>query len=303
MKNISDALKLPPNKFMALSMPTTGIRFDAGTLALIDTDKDGRIRYDEMIAAIKNYPENPHLPELVENFVTMERLYKKDSWAIFQQGTHFIDGRAIRLTFDVADVDAHAALVSNSNCCVIYSSIKRPGDNTQHFICSVITKGTIGQLYVGRNGIFIDRDGKDWETTIVKVVENQVSLVEAFWAPWKKIGTAIHDGIQKFLDSKQSKATSEIIASKDNNGAALASSIAAVGIGIGFVGTAFASIAAVFSKMPAWKIAAAVGILVLIVSIPSMIACWWKLRKRDLGAILNASGWAINRQMPVKSYL
>ena len=303
MKNITDALKLPPNKFMALSMPTTGIRFDAATLALIDTDKDGRIRYDEMITAIKNYPENPHLQELVENFVTMERLYAKNSWAIFQQGTHFIDGRAIRLTFDVADVEAHSALVGNSNCCVIYSSLKRPGDNTARNICSVITKGTIGTLYVGRNGIFIDRDGKDWETTIVKVVENQVSLVEAFWAPWKKIGTAIHDGVQKFLGDKQSKMASEVTATKENNGAALASSIAAVGIGIGFVGTAFASIAAVFSKMPPWKIAAAVVIIVLIVSVPSMIACWWKLRKRDLGAILNASGWAINRRMRVTSRL
>ena len=39
------------------------------------------------------------------------------------------------------------------------------------------------------------------------------------------------------------------------------------------------------------------GALVLVVSLPSVILTWFKLRRRDIGAILNAGGWAINRPM------
>ena len=38
--------------WVALSCPTTGIEFDARTLALIDTDNDGHIRAPELLAAI-----------------------------------------------------------------------------------------------------------------------------------------------------------------------------------------------------------------------------------------------------------
>ena len=77
----------------------------------------------------------------------------------------------------------------------------------------------------------------------------------------------------------------------------MASSIAAIGIGIGMVGAAAASLMAAISSMPAWKIAVSVVVLVLLVSVPSMILAWFKLRRRDLGVILNACGWAINRPM------
>jgi hypothetical protein len=33
------------------------------------------------------------------------------------------------------------------------------------------------------------------------------------------------------------------------------------------------------------------------VSLPSVILAWFKLRARDLGAILNACGWAVNRPL------
>jgi len=79
--------------------------------------------------------------------------------------------------------------------------------------------------------------------------------------------------------------------------------VAAIGIGIGMVGAAFASIMAAIGSLPAWKIALGVVMIVLLVSVPSMVLCWFKLRKRDLGAILNASGWAVNRPMRMSTLL
>src|SRR5271155_5642957 len=49
-----DALdQLDQKLWVALACPTTGLEFDSATLALVDTDKDGRIRAPELIAAAK----------------------------------------------------------------------------------------------------------------------------------------------------------------------------------------------------------------------------------------------------------
>lgn len=45
--------QLDQKLWVALACPTTGLEFDKATLALIDTDKDGRIRAPEVIAAAK----------------------------------------------------------------------------------------------------------------------------------------------------------------------------------------------------------------------------------------------------------
>ena len=45
--------QLDQKLWVALACPTTGVEFDQTTLALIDTDKDGRVRAPELIAAAK----------------------------------------------------------------------------------------------------------------------------------------------------------------------------------------------------------------------------------------------------------
>src|SRR3954470_16195852 len=45
--------QLDPKLWVALACPTTGLEFDSKTLALLDLDKDGRIRVPEIVAAAK----------------------------------------------------------------------------------------------------------------------------------------------------------------------------------------------------------------------------------------------------------
>lgn len=241
-----------------------------------------------------------HLLEFLENFVSMRRLYSADESATFQMGTLRIDGKEMSLCFHVASEAAHSALSGKSNCCVLYLKLTRPSEKAERSVCAVVTAGAVAQLYVGRNGVFFDRDGKDWDAVVTKVVENQVSLAEAFWAPWRKLGEGVASTVKKFLGAKQSAAQATVDASAQSTqagGAAMASSVAAIGIGIGMVTAAAASLMAVVSGMNAKEVAISIVALVLVVSLPSMILTWFKLRKRDLGAILNAGGWAVNRPM------
>src|SRR5690348_14880322 len=70
--------QLDQKLWVALACPTNGLEFDSKTLALIDTDKDGRIRAPELIAAVKwagDCLKNPHdllksSPELPLNAIS-----------------------------------------------------------------------------------------------------------------------------------------------------------------------------------------------------------------------------------------
>ncbi len=241
-----------------------------------------------------------HLLAFLENFVNMKRLYRGREEALFQIGLLRLDAREFTLCFAVENETAHSALAGRSKCCVLYLNLTSANENAARTIGAVVTAGSTGRLYVGRKGVFLDREGREWEAVVTKVVANQVSLAEAFWAPWKKVGEGIAALAAKFLGDKQSAALSSVTAGAQDakmGGAALASSIAAIGIGIGMVGAALASILAAVSRLKPWQIPVAVGAVLLLVSLPSVILTAFRLRRRDLGAILNASGWAVNRPL------
>ena len=256
-----------------------------------------------------------HLAEYLQNYVNQANLYDCEKEAMYLTGTLFIDGRECRLCFHVDDEGAHSALAERSECCIIYLKLTRKGAAETRNICAVITAGRTIPLYVGRNGLFYDRDGNSWDATITKVVQSQVSLREAFWAPWRKMGEMIGEQVKKFVGDTQAKSVGGVTKAVDGvganaaaktegkpadssaNGAALASSVAALGIGIGMVGAAFAGIVGIVGGLPWWKIAIGVLLVVLAVSLPSVILAWFKLRRRDIGAVLNACGWAVNRPL------
>ena len=256
-----------------------------------------------------------HLVEYVRNFVNQANLYGEDSAPVFLTGTLFIDGRECRLCFHVENEGVHSALAAKSDCCIVYLKIARKGA-APGSVCAVVTSGRTIPLSVGRNGIFYDRDGTVWDATVTKVVLAQVSLCEAFWAPWRKIGELVGDQVKKFVGDAQTKSVGGVTkaidgigenaakpvapapaADRSANGAALASSVAALGIGVGMVGAAFAGIVGLVAGLPWWKTAVGVLLVMAAVSLPSVVLAWFKLRRRDLGAVLNACGWAVNRPL------
>ena len=50
---------------------------------------------------------------------------------------------------------------------------------------------------VGRNGIFYDRKGQDWDATIVRILDHPISIRQAFWSPYKKLIKFINEQLEK----------------------------------------------------------------------------------------------------------
>jgi hypothetical protein len=179
-------------------------------------------------------------------------------------------------------------------------------------IAAAFTDGEADNLMVGRNGVFWDRQGRDWDATITKIVENPISIREAFWAPYKKLVRLIEEQVARRAAAGAEAADAKIAgaaeqaATADTATVAAAKAapkkidvgtVAALGVAFGALATAFAAIAGYLGSMfqlPFWKLVLAIGMIVLLISTPSMVIAWLKLRQRNLGPILDANGWAVN---------
>jgi len=74
-------------------------------------------------------------------------------------------------------------------------------------------------------------------------------------------------------------------------------SVAALGVAVGALGaflTAVVGYATGIFKLGPLAIAAAVIGVMLLISLPSVVLAYITLRKRNLGPILDANGWAVN---------
>ncbi|MDD2724023.1 MAG: hypothetical protein PHH59_08400 [Methylovulum sp.] len=251
------------------------------------------------------------LYRLLNNFVSFRDFYSPAPNSIFQAGTLYIDGRSCNLCLSVADVTQHSALASSSLIFLAYCECTRPGTQETMTIAAAFTAGDSDNLMQGRNGIFYDRQGHDWDATIVKIIEHPISISQAFWSPYKRLGKMVSEQIEKFAAARDKDAQDKTLANTTAVAAAPASTtppappfdiarfagiFAAIGLAVGAIGTMLASIASGFLSLVWWQMPLALLGIMLIISGPSMLIAALKLRHRNLAPILDACGWAINTQ-------
>lgn len=275
-----------------------------------------------------------HLHRLTENFVNFRAFYDRrppgkggaegaegaSTGAIFQAGTLYLDGRSTELCITVTDAARHAALAGLSRIFLVYCDCVR-GDAHQT-IAAGFTAGDADQLMVGRNGLFYDRQGQDWRATIVRIVDHPISLRQAFWSPYRKLARFVGEQAQKFAAAKDKAVEDQQAALVTQGGKQLetppvaakapapaaptapaappfdvgrfAGIFAAIGLAIGALGTALASVVTGFLGLKVWQMPLALAGLLLIISGPAVLLAWFKLRSRTLGPLLDANGWAVN---------
>ena len=251
---------------------------------------------------------------LLTNFVTFSDFYNPEKKAIFQAGTLYIDERACDLCIKVSDMGAQGTMAPLSNMYILYCDCtckSKPGTMT---IAAIITDGDVGSIMVGKHAVFYDRDGLGWNATVTKIIENPISIRQAFWSPYRKMSKSIEDMINKRAAEKDAKVmadanakiqTAEIPAEGKKpeikppfDIAKFAGIFAAIGLAIGLVATA---ISGLFEWLGLhwyhWIIMFCA--IIAIISGPSMVMAWLKLRKRNLSPVLNANGWALNARVLV----
>jgi len=209
------------------------------------------------------------LQQLANNFVAFRDFYTRQGKATFQIGTLYLDGRSCELCVAVNDAAKHAALANLSRVCLVYCDCVSGADKLS--IAAAFTAGDSDQLMVGRNGVFYDRQGRDWDATITKIIDHPISLRQAFWAPYKQVARAVGAQMQK-LAANKAKATDDKLVgtalSVSTKAAAadtakappppfdvgkFAGIFAAIGLALGAVGTMVVSVISGLYSLAWWQ--------------------------------------------------
>ena len=135
------------------------------------------------------------LVALLENFVNFRAFYGRRK-GIFQVGRLYLDARSCDLCLSVHDAARHGMLASLSQAYLVYCDCVRRGDTEKRTIVAAVTAGDTDNIMVGRNGVFYDRKGDDWDATITKITENPISIRQAFFSPYKRALRFVSDRIK-----------------------------------------------------------------------------------------------------------
>ena len=293
-------------------------------LALVDKDlaeKDNAESIQEVNKLAHLYRD---MFNFLRNYVTFTDFYyqyKTGDKAIFQAGTLYIDQRSCDLCIRVADMGKHTASAAQSAMFIAYCDCENKKLGKKLQIAAVVTDGDVDNITVGKNGVFYDRAGNDYEATVTKVIENPISIRQAFWSPYKKFAKFVEEQVEKFAASKDAEITSkgtaaisekttEITTAKPAADPAAAPAappqkqpvdnakycgiFAAIGMALGLIGAAIVSVVTGFLGLPWWGMILALVAVMLLISGPSMLLAYMKLRRRNLAPVLNANGWAVN---------
>jgi hypothetical protein len=244
---------------------------------------------------------------LCRNFVNFSDLYVAGVPAIFQCGSLYLDQRACLLCLTVEDSGRHTLMAGLSGAYLAYCDCVRKGTGEKISIVAVVSQGDDDNLMVGRNGVFYDRKGRDYDATITKIVASPISLRQAFWAPYKKLVRTIEEFIAKRAAAADAgvqtqlttTATTAPVASAPGKPSFDPSVIALLSLAVGSLAAGAATVMAFLGKVPMALLPFVLAGIALIVSGPSLLLAFIKLRKRNLGPILDANGWAINAKAKI----
>jgi hypothetical protein len=306
-----EKLSLPRLREMATDENETAIR------ALLDRDLALKDDYLAITSVEKAVRIRRDFVLLLRNFVSFADFYHRKG-AVFQAGTLYLDARSCDLCLYVDDPGKHAALAGLSKAYLAYCDLKRLSGETNSIVAA-FTAGDVDNLMVGRNGVFYDRKGQDWDATIKSIVENPISIRQAFLSPYKRLIRLVEEQVAKRAADKEKESSADIdsaaaaAASADHKAAVVAApaappapaekkidvgTIAAISIALASVAAFFTGVLAMFLGLGPWM---PLGILAVLLAIsgPSMLIAWLKLRQRNLGPILDASAWAVNGMVKI----
>jgi len=253
-----------------------------------------------------------YMIEFANNFVSFPHLYDPSRRAMFEMGTLVMDGRRFNLAVKSEDRAQHAKVAKTSNMFVLYVGIE-PKDAAQKYEVVVpVTSGDKGNLCVGKRGVFCDLAGNECDATVLSIIENPISVSEALVSPFRRLGRLMTGKLEsltteaeKKLDTRATGAMTQVTTGagaappgqKGLTGTSAGGLLVGGGVAIAALGSAFAFIINALSEVKWYVIVIGVSGAILLVMIPTCIFAFLKLRRRELSAILEGSGWGINARM------
>lgn len=278
----------------------------AKLIALVEQDKALEPQFKALSEVDRLTHYHRDMRALLHNFVNFADFYSRDRWAVFQAGTLYLDSRSTELCIRV---DGPSPLAAMSKAYIAYCTCTRPGGKSMS-IAACFTQGDSDYLFVGRHGVFWDRAGNDWDAVITSIVDNPISIRQAFWSPYKKFLRMIEEQVAKRAAAAEAESNAKLATAAEKTAQADKAkseapkkvdvgAVAAIGVAITGAISALTLILGYVFQLKAWQYPLALIALMFVISTPSMIIAWLKLRQRTIGPILEGNGWAVNGRVAI----
>ncbi len=261
---------------------------------------------------------------LLCNYVTFSDFYDGKKLAIFQAGELYIDQRCCKLCLKIDNLNVSVEQARHTGMFLIYCHCESKTLGKSMNIVAALTSGGVRNIRVGTHALFFDRAGNDYDATVLHIIDNPISIGQAFYMPYRKFIDFIENQVSKIASAKEQKVLDEASAKIDTSTeniqkasevvdkqiedtekskkqafdiAKFCGIFAAIGMAIGYIGGFLTSAFTGFINLSWWQMPIAIAGVLLLISGPSMVLAWLKLRKRDLSPLLNANGWAMNTSL------
>ncbi len=253
--------------------------------------------------------------EFTRNFVSFQSLLDPTALSMAQVGRLVMDGRRFDLNMEVRDRATHKKVAELSDICVMYLELtsKLDGKEEKMEVATAVTSGDVSNLRIGKQGVFVTRDNREWDAKVVDFIQRPVSISEALKAPFVKLGAFFKRQTDKLTASSYDKLEAGIGKGLTTGGATIAKPapksggtpawagplmLLGGGIGLAGLGSAFASVMnALKDNAVVLRIFLFIAGMALIVAIPIVVSAVLKLRRRNIGMFLEAADWAMNSPM------
>ncbi|MDT8390016.1 MAG: hypothetical protein RRC34_05845 [Lentisphaeria bacterium] len=246
----------------------------------------------------------------VNNFISFPHLYDIHRRAIFEVGTLVIDGRRFNMAVKVTNRGEHTKMAKDSGMFVLYVELTDEPGLEKLEVSVPVTSGTRGNLRVGKRGVFYDVHGREKNARIVEIIDNPISFTEALSAPLKKLSKILTGKVESWSSIADKKFEQRTTGALTNPTAAPPPATAQPGamttaggmmmgggVALAALGSAAAYITKTLSEINPWAILWGLSGALAVVFVPLALVAYLKLKRRDLSAILEGSGWAINACM------
>ena len=285
-------------------------RFADAVRTLIAESAETSFVLDNVCLAEKLLLYQAFMMKLANNFVSFPHLYDPHSRAMFETGSLVMDGRRFNLAVKADNHARHATVAKNSNMFLLYVQVVPPHGPDTFEVALPVTAGSKGNLYVGKRGVFRNLAGNECDAIVTYVVDNPISIREAMMSPFQRLWRLLTGKIEAITSSAGKKLDAKATGAMDRiappSGAAPAAQqkqamaggmLMGAGVAVAALGSSLAYAAKTVAEAGPWPIVISVLAAVLLVMLPTAILAFLKLRGRDLSAILEGSGWAINARM------
>jgi hypothetical protein len=247
-----------------------------------------------------------YLLSIISVFANFVDFYNPTQTSLIETGVVLIDGQYLHLVLHVQDVAQHKKRAIHSELFLIYVEVL---SNNNKMICS-ITQGRKKDWYVGKKGVYIDRNNVQHPIQICDMIENPISIAEELTIPfftfiefiksrfdvWSS-GRKIE--LEKQMDSlmvSTQKNTSKNPTQSEIPGS---SWLMHGGLAFAALGSSFAYILQTLTSIPLVTLLTLLIAPLILWMLISGIRGGIKIHNRDLSPLLEGNGWSLHHALHI----